>query len=220
MLLVPWEDWVDAPWVYQKGFEVPWIHQSTDDLFVRPQRPPSPGTLSWDPLILDEEGEEVSGTERPQRPPLKDAGAEISDWLNDSCWTDVMRVRQGPLFATPIAHFFVKAFLEEPLDGFLAHLTAIEAGLGLESDRRNGGVTKCVARRISTLLGTQSDGEAYHRLFDLRSAYLHGRKMHTLSSEDCVAARRLARKIVHGLVAAALKPPCPQSREAYLNELR
>jgi hypothetical protein len=114
----------------------------------------------------------------------------------------------------------VKAFLEEPLDEFLAHLMAIEAGLGLESDRRNGGITKCAARRISALLDTQSDGEAYRHLFDLRSAYLHGRQMDAISSEERVAARRLARKVVHGLVEAALKPPCPRSRESYLNELR
>jgi hypothetical protein len=130
MLLAPWEDWVDMPWVYQRGFEVPWIYQSTDDLFVRPQRPPSPDTLSWDPPILDEEGEEVFGTERPVRPSLKGDGAEVSDWLNDSRWADVMCARKGPLFAIPIAHFFVKAFLEEPLDEVLAHLTAIEARRG------------------------------------------------------------------------------------------
>jgi hypothetical protein len=38
------------------------------------------------------------------------------------------------LFETPIAHFLVRAFLAEGVDEFLAHITTIEAALGLRAD--------------------------------------------------------------------------------------
>jgi hypothetical protein len=62
----------------------------------------------------------------------------------------VTRTLDRPLFETTIEHFFVRAFLEDPLDEFLAHITTIEAALGLKSDYP--GATKPVATRVSALL--------------------------------------------------------------------
>jgi hypothetical protein len=42
------------------------------------------------------------------------------------------------LFETPIVHFIVHAFLADGMDEVMAHMTAIEAGLGLEMDHRRG----------------------------------------------------------------------------------
>ena len=74
---------------------------------------------------------------------------------------------------------------------------------------------------VSRLLEADSEGKAYRRLFDLRSTFLHGRKMDTaIPGAERLMARRLARKVVGKLVEAALTHPPPQSREAYLRGLR
>jgi hypothetical protein len=60
-------------------FDVPWIYEIDDDLFVPPSPPPSPALLSWtDPEFDDEEGE-LPGPEQPVRWKLKTSSAtEIS----------------------------------------------------------------------------------------------------------------------------------------------
>jgi hypothetical protein len=213
MLLAPWEDWVHNDPGFWQPFEAPWWYPVDDDLFARRWPPPSANTLSdW-----------------PERARLKsdDIAAEISQWLTDERWNDLVAAQESPLFETPVKHFFVKAFLEEPIDEFLAHLTTIEAALGLESDyprrghpRPTKGATRLMADRVSTLLEADSEGKAYCRLFNLRSSFLHGRKMDTaIPGAERLTARRLARQVVNALVKAALGPPCPQSRKDYLHSL-
>ena len=246
MLLAPWEDWVGVDWPkrkdrvegptrYWRAFDVPWVYHLDNDIFARPAPPPPPDALSWDQPIVNEEGEEVFGSERPERLPLKPAVANASEWLNDARWAEIMRARQTRLFSkTPISHFFVRAFLEEdPLDEFLAHMLTIEAALGLESDYRRAskstgacgstsstqpptkqraksrGATRRMAARVSGLLGGQARGRDYCCLFNIRSAFLHGRKMDTIPSEQRVTARRLAREVVNALATAALTEPSP-----------
>jgi hypothetical protein len=217
MLLAPWEDWTGLlsgrdDW---RPFSVPWVYEIDDDLFVQSSPPPSPASLHWSPPEFDEEEGELPGTEQPVRRQLK-PGAEIPHWLSDERWKNVMRALKSPLFETPIGHFFVKAFREDGLDEFVAHLTTIEAALGLEIR----GVTQRVRRRISTLLGAEAEGTLFRELYDLRCAFVHGRKMDAIPPDKLAAARRLARKVVNALVTAALKESCPQSREEYLNGLR
>lgn len=219
ILLAPWEDWVKAPKGYWRGFDVPWVYQLNDDIFVRPLPPPSPDTLSWGEPFLDEVGEEVFGSERPDRLPLNDGKAAAPEWLNDARWSEITCAWQTALFETPIAHFFVKAFLaEDPLDEFLAHVATIEAALGLKTDYP--GATKRVAARVSALLENKACGRNYCCVFDIRSTFLHGRKMGAIPSEERVKARRLAREVVSALVKAALTEPIPQSRPAYLTSLK
>jgi hypothetical protein len=106
MLLAPWEDWVDAPSGWWRPFEVLWVYAIDDDLFVRPSPPPSTDALSWD-YALDYDGEEVFVD--PNRVPLKDGGASVSDWPTDCRWAHLVTVRESELFQTPVTHFFVKA---------------------------------------------------------------------------------------------------------------
>jgi hypothetical protein len=114
------------------------------------------------------------------------------------------------------------------VDEFLAHITTIEAALGLQSDYKRKtrpkiakgcSVTDCMAARVEALLGTKTDAAEYRRLFDFRSLFLHGRKMDAIPGKERIAARRLARRVVQGLIEAALVEPALQSRENYLNDL-
>jgi hypothetical protein len=127
-------------------------------------------------------------------------------------------------------HFFVRAFFAEPIDAFLAHITTIEAALGLRIDHGGKsqpkaprhwppGATKRVAARVSTLLGAKSAGDDYCRLFGHRSDFVHGRKMSAIPGQACIDAPRLAQRVINGLVDAAPRVPAPPSRDEYLHAL-
>jgi hypothetical protein len=110
VLQAPWEDWMEFPQNDWRGFRVPWVYTLSDDVFVRPTRPPSPDTLSWEPAVFfDNDGNVVFETERPIRYGLKGAAVEASALLDDAAWSDLRTARHSPLFETPIAHFFVRA---------------------------------------------------------------------------------------------------------------
>jgi hypothetical protein len=225
ILLAPWEEWVRVPDHDWCGFRVPWVYKVDDDIFVRPAQPPSADTLSSVPdFFIDPDGTEVE-VERPIRWPLNsNAGAGTSAWLNDAAWSAATRARQSPLFETPVAHFFVRAFLSGPLDEFLAHIFTIEAALGLWKEPKIPGLkkqpsaTKRMVARVSALLGERA-GEDYRRVFKHRSEFVHGRKMKALPGKERIVARRLARQVINGLMNAALASPEPRSREDYLSEL-
>jgi len=226
MLLVPWEDWIDNDPGFWRPFEAPWCYSVDDDLLAGRRQPPSADTLSGYYADPSEPNFVMPGRARLKRPVPSasvEIATEISRWLTDKRWNDLVTAQNSALFETPVKHFIVKAFLEQdPLDEFLAHITTIEAALGLETDyRQRGGATKRVAARVSALLGSTVHRQDYCRLFKTRSIFLHGRKMDApIPGEARLMARRLARKVVHKLVEGALSQPGPESRDEYLDELR
>ncbi|MEP1421246.1 MAG: hypothetical protein ABJK59_05705, partial [Erythrobacter sp.] len=124
-------------------------------------------------------------------------------------------------------HFLVRAFQADGMDEFLAHLTTIEAALGLQADynrslritpdrQKKLGATKKVAGRLAGLLGDKQLADSYQRLFDKRSAYLHGRSMSVISSEEQKVARSLARKVAYALARTTQQV---SSREKFLDDL-
>lgn len=227
LLLVPWEDWTYYAAIDWRAFRVPWIYATHDDIFDLIAPPPSPDSLSWlQETGTDQHGEEVEFMV-PAQLSLDCADASVA--LNDTAWLDLERARQSPLFETPIAHFLVRAFLSDGIDEFLAHITAIEAavGLGIDYDNRgrpklanckNPGATKRMAMRLSALLQDQAAATDFEKLFDARSQYLHGRAMDRIPGELRVSARRLARRTVTALTKVALDNPS-LSRDEYLNKL-
>jgi hypothetical protein len=228
LLLAPWEDWVVYPNVDWRAFRIPWIYTIHNDIAtILP--PPSAETLSWEPDFFTDEYGEVIELERPIRLPLSDCALRAPEWLNDAVWAELVRARESSLFGTPIEHFLVRGFLADGIEEFLAHITVIEAALGLNSNHRargrpkiggkNPGATARVAARLTALLGTDTAGSDFKRLFDTRSRFVHGRTMSPVSSQERILARRLARKAAIALMKAALARPAPASREAYLDTL-
>ena len=122
----------------------------------------------------------------------------------------------------------VRAYLADGIDEFLAHLTMLEAALGTVRDypprpkpdphKHLGGATQRMAARVSRLLGSPDHGKMYSRLFDQRSAFLHGRPVQPISVEDRVSARRLARRVVLALIEVA-GASAISSREDWLDAL-
>ena len=213
LLLAPWEEWSRMPEVDWRGFRVPWVYTTDEDLFVRPQAPPSPESLSWEPQALTDAWGEVVEIERPVALPLKDqAGASLPNW-KQAAWEAVCRARESPLFETPVAHFFARAYLQDGVDEFLSHITVIEAAVGVQADHdrklrtkldKGLGATKRVAARVAALIGTRSSADHYEQLFRVRSAFLHGRSMGAISTAERVLARKLARQVVAALVDQAV----------------
>lgn len=224
LLLAPREDWstlTDLDW---RGFRVPWIYSLDDDLFVLPKRPPSADDLSLEPwIITDTYGEEIE-LERPTTYPLDDKAEPALAGYAASAWDELQKALATSLFDGPIVHFLVRAFLADGIDEFMAHMTTIEAALGLELDHlrklrpkgsphANVTSTRRVAARIAAALCDASAAKQYLELFELRSAFVHGRGgMQTIPSAQRVTARSLARRVAASLVELAAQPARPRAQ--------
>ncbi|WP_225010204.1 hypothetical protein [Novosphingobium percolationis] len=222
LLLAPWEDWhsmVDIDW---RGFLVPWMHVETGDLFVRPRTVPSPDLLTWEYAgFTTPDGEEIE-YERPVVIHLSSDAADMLQLLDHGRWDQVQRASATDLFSTPVKHFLVRAFFSDGMDQIMAHMTTIEAALGMRADF--GGpyppgvsrmaVKERLAKRIETLLGDPQMAADYKVLFELRSTFVHGRSINTrVPSQDRTKARRVARKVVAALIDMANGPAGKMARE-------
>lgn len=70
----------------------------------------------------------------------------------------------------------------------------------------------------STIARRFAEGDQYEQLFDIRSAFLHGRAMMDISTQEQVMARSLARQVVEALILATQSGQIP-SREDFLDSL-
>lgn len=228
LLTIPWERIGGLREMEWRGFGVPWVYTLDSDVFARRGPPPSPDSLSWEPAgYIDANGDEHE-YERPITYPLDDGSDDEIAWLNDGAWNDIVSARQTALFDRPVAHFFVRGFRSDGIDEFLAHISTIEAALGLPLDHdqrarkriagKNPGATRRVTLRISGLLKDGSFGNAYSKLFGLRSDFLHGKSVADISGDDRRSARELAREVVCALIGIASADPTV-NREQLLDGL-
>jgi hypothetical protein len=231
LLLAPWEEWSTELSPDWRGFRTPWVYSVVEDVFVRPLAPSSVDTLTWDISTHDDEYGETYETLEFFPLPLDEMetarGLALVD--NDS-WSVVEGALGCPLFETPVVHFFVRAFLSEGIDEFIAHLTTIDAALGLYADHRPSlrpkpdpypklKATDRLGARIAALLADSSAANLHKKLFDIRSDYVHGRgSKKDISSKEKIGARSLARRVVAALVEANEKS-APASREEFLSNL-
>jgi hypothetical protein len=229
LLLAPWEDWARMPEIDWRGFRVPWIYTVDEDLFVRPSRPPSADSLTLEPWIVEDRwGEEIE-LERPTSLPLDDDAQTGLATFTEAAWQELQAARATTLFETPIAHFVVRAFLADGMDEVMAHMTAIEAAMGLEMDHLRGmrprpdphagrSPSDRVAARIAAILHDSTSVKTYRDLFRLRSQFVHGRAgLQKVSTQERISARRLARGIARGLVGLAAQARRP--RDEILSDL-
>lgn len=227
LLLAPWEDWhsLETDW---RGFLIPWIHVATDDLFVRPRPVPTADTLTWEDAAYQKEDGEVIEYERPVRIHLIDGAEAVLAGFDHAWWAGIEAATATSLFETPIKHFLVKAAFSEGMDQIMAHMTTIEAALGLRSDFQQAGRPKGarmspsdrLAKRVEALLGDPKAGSDYADLFETRSAFVHGRSIQGLvPSKDRILARQLARRVTVALIDAANGPAGQMAHADYLNGL-
>lgn len=228
MLLAPWEDWVEESLGW-RPFLLPWMYRPARSIFEVPAVPKSAQTLSWQPCYgVAADGSEYED-ESPITIPVYPEGAGFPDWFNESRWRNVQTALCSVLFQGPVLHFFVRAYHEDGIDEFMAHIMAIEAALGTRSDHlpsvkskeagRLRSATGRVVARVEALLGCKADGALYAQLYQLRSTYIHGDQMRELVHDDRRAARRLARRVVLKLSELALTISATESRDAVLENL-
>jgi hypothetical protein len=210
----------DLDW---RGFRVPWIYTLDDDLFVYPKRPPSPDDLTLEPDIFEDQwGNEVEN-ERPTTYRLEDVAATQLAGYPPSAWAELEAARAATVFETPVVHFLVRAFLAEGIDECMAHITTIEAALGVELDHRrklrpkgapypNLSATQRVAARLAAALKDAGSAGDYQALFELRSGFIHGRAgQQAIPSSQRNQARSLARRAAGALMPLAAQPARPRA---------
>ncbi|UHH33030.1 hypothetical protein LUW10_14895 [Pseudomonas veronii] len=226
LLLARWEEWAMMPEVDWRGFRIPWIYQLDDDLFVAPSIPRGPDSLSWEPYIYQDQWGEPEEIQRPVELKLTDAATEFLAGLGDAHWQAFQTALDSELFETPVMHFLVRGFLSDGIDEFMAHLTTVEAALGLQDDhdfnsRRNFpkiSATKRVARRLAAALNEAGAADVYDVLFNVRSAFIHGRGgMNIIPTAQRVQARTIASKACAALVDLASQSRL--SRDEILDDL-
>lgn len=224
LLLAPWERWSTMQEIDWRGFRVPWIHTVDDDLFIRPSPPPSADSLSLEPWIVQDDWGDDIELERPTALRLDEDATSGLSLFTDSAWRELETARATGLFETPVAHFLVRAFLADGMDEVMAHMTAIEAAVGLEMDHKKwlrpkpdphkkvSSATDRVAARIAAVMNDRGCVQAYKDLFELRSTFVHGRAgLQKVSTAQRVMARSLARGVARGLVDVALQNARPRT---------
>jgi len=228
LALAPWERLVERPHFGWRGFHVPWVYTVDHDLFATLRRPPSPDSLSWEEhLAYNGDGEPIEQT-RPIACWLsEDIDAELTAHFHLRA-SAIARFEELELLQTPMAHFFTRAYLSDGIDEFLGHLLAIEAGVGLPSDRGGKdsagrktkdtrGPSERIVARLAALLDVPS-AESYRSLFKDRSVFLHGRSMPAIPADQRILARTLARRVVDALVLANQADPSLE-RGAFVDSL-
>ncbi|WP_201165018.1 MULTISPECIES: hypothetical protein [Pseudomonas] len=227
LLLAPWEEWSTMNEESWRGFEMPWVYCRTDDIFDSPSRPPDPDSLAWEPFIYDDEGGEAVEIERPIEFPLTASATREMSQFCEERWVSFQQALDSELLKPPVMHFLVRAFLADGIDEFMAHLTSIEAALGLQGDHnpnerklhhKNLGATKRVGTRLAALLDDATALGIYADLYHLRSAFIHGRGgIERIPTQKRVEARRLAAACAAALVEQATRSS--QDRESFLRGL-
>lgn len=205
LLLLPWECLVDHSDLEWRGFQIPWTHFINADPFTHPTQPPSADTLSWEPCASNDPNGGVVETQRPIVHELLEGSTTDLPLLASRAWADASAASKAQLFNPLVAHFLVRAFISDGIDEFLWHMTSMEAALGMKEDyeHRGGGSGK-LRSRIAAITKRSTAADEYRDLFEIRSQFVHGRNLNTITAEKRVNARSLAREVASKLVEAAV----------------
>ncbi len=183
------------------------------DLAIQPAVPPDAVSLTFEPAIYQSHDGEEAEDERPSILMLDSDDVQGLTQGLPEAWRKLETARITDLFQTPIEHFMVRAYASSGIDELLAHMTVLEAALGEEADHdrklrpkaeRDLSATERMARKVAGLLDDPSAAEAYRDLFRMRSLFVHGRAgLATISTDQRVMARRLARRVANALLDRA-----------------
>jgi len=221
LLLAPWEAWGTMTPVDWRGFHLPWVYTVDTDLAIQPAAPPDAASLTFEPTIYHgQDGEDIED-EQPSVLQLDGDDLQgLAEGLAEA-WRKLETARITDLFQTPIEHFMVRAHASTGIDELLAHMTVLEAALGEEADhdrklrpkpQRNLSATERMARKVAGLLNDPAAAQAYRDLFRIRSLFVHGRAgLTTISTDQKIMARRLARRVANALLDCASSSPPTRS---------
>ena len=177
------------------GFSLPFIIRCGGSLFRPPSQPPDISPLTLEPVFNDDP---VVIGERP-RCDIFFNQAETTSFSGE---LERIEKRLKAIrdhgdrwkFIDVGVKYLVKAFFANELDQFLWHMVALDALLG---DRKPG-LTNALAQRTGSVLGSSKAerkkiGQSFKKLYDLRSAVVHGNtKLGTTHAGYLAAARYIA----------------------------
>lgn len=213
LLLAPWESWREEINIEWRAFTIPWVYTVENDIFADQQALPGAETLTWDYQAFPDGHGKVIDREIPLELPLShDDG--LQPWLAQQQLDNIPLAIHNGLINEAARHHFVKAFLSQGIDEFLAHMIVIDACMG---ERR--ATSMQLKQRLAGVLGDLSVVEEMNALYHLRSEYVHGREMTTISHQHKNRARILARRMLAEIVAIADREEM-SSRRAFLDAMQ
>jgi len=186
-------------WQSLRLFNVPFVLEVKDDLLSTPVSAPDLSELSTEPLI-DEKGEEIGqwpehwiSLDASETEALKRFIQDIKH-LVEGLRTSEYRWQ----FIEVALGYFTKAFFtDNRLDQMLWYITCMEALLG----ESGTSVTDRLARRIGTILGTNSEergkySERFRQLYKLRNSLVHGGQSAEASVADLLDTYLITRRAI------------------------
>ncbi|GKW07613.1 hypothetical protein [Pectobacterium carotovorum] len=224
LMLAPWEEWVTNPDAEWRSFNVPWVHTVDSDIFTQQQIIRGADTLTWvDAIYTTSTGEPVEEYIPHRKYCDFDEEVLLKIVCDQTKNNFAIAVRNG-LINTAALHQFVKAFMSEGIDEFLAHIVVIDACMGearedrkLITDKKDIGLqaTGRLKYRLAGLLNDASVKENMTLLYDYRSKYVHGRDIFRIISSERNLARKLAREMLLAIIElVGLEPEL--TREQFL----
>jgi hypothetical protein len=226
LMLYPWEDFVKSTENW-RPFLVPWVHPVNMDPLISATPPPSVDSLSWQLDYCPTPDGDLIEFELPLARRMKNEAFDDFQAKLFQIWRTLEKVcslghRFSSTFSRWVEHFLLRGYLEEGIDELIMHMTGVDAAIGSRNYRRvtnYKSMTKAIAGRLKNLLNDGAAAAEFERLYDVRSAYIHGRHQDgTILASDLLSARKLARRAAQGVLEYAIGNP-GATRDQMLDEL-
>jgi hypothetical protein len=196
-----------------EAFIVPWAYTLNNDPFESPRSAPDFTSLSWEPFLTPDGS--IVECDHPESTIFNKTSFKNFEEKSIETWDLRERVCSPHLaslsaFNPLIDHFLLRAHWQEGIDELISYMTTIDAAIG----KQQKGMTKAIGKRLKRLLNDEGASQEFERLYDLRSAYIHGRgEDRSIPTSDLIAARRLARRTAEAVLSyAGMNPGTPRDR--------
>lgn len=210
LMLATWEEWQLNEEYHWRPFDIPWVHTLSDDIFWQQQPIPSATSLTWVPHGYQDENEGWHEYEAPYGYDYSLTSDQLMPFVNAQVSSHLETAITNGLINVAARHQFVKAFLSNGVDEFLAHIVVIDACVGeisvnkaLIKPLKALGPTGRLKYRLAGLLDDSSVKEVMHVIYKARSDYVHGNTLEKIPGEYIIQARRLARKTLNAIISEA-----------------
>ncbi|QKJ89262.1 hypothetical protein PMPD1_4364 (plasmid) [Paramixta manurensis] len=225
LMLAPWEEWQHNEEYYWRPFNIPWVHTLSDDIFRQQLPIPSAATLSWVLCSYHDENVGWDEYEAPHEYAYSVTCDQLMPFFDPQFCNQLEAAVTSGLINVAARHQFVKAFMSDGVDEFLAHVVVIDACIGetsadkaMEKHLRRLQSTGRLKYRLAGLLNDASVKESMNVIYNARSDYVHGNALEEIPGEHILQARSLAQKTLNAIVTEAGRSP-GLVREAFLDDI-
>ncbi|MFP7609918.1 hypothetical protein [Serratia quinivorans] len=225
LVLAAWEEWQLNEECHWRPFDIPWVHTLSDDIFWLQPPIPSSASLTWVFSSYHDENEGWHEYEAPHEYNYSLTSDQLIPFVDTQICNYLEIAITNGLINVAARHQFVKAFMSDGVDEFLAHIVVIDACIGeisgnkaLEKHLKELGATRRLKYRLAGLLNDASVKEKLHVLYEARSNYVHGNALEKIPSEHILQARILARKTLNAIITEAGQSP-GLTREEFLDDV-